>query len=76
MAATPGITDLVIALADAVTALRSGPTTGPVHIAVGCAGGRHRAGAVARDLVQRLLENPRLTVDLVDRDLERPVVDR
>jgi hypothetical protein len=31
---------------------------------------------VARDLVQRLLENPRVTVDLVDRDLERPVVDR
>jgi hypothetical protein len=31
---------------------------------------------VARDLVQRLLENPRMTVDLVDRDLERPVVDR
>jgi hypothetical protein len=31
---------------------------------------------VARFLVQRLLENPALTVDLVDRDLERPVVDR
>ena len=76
VAATPGITDLVTALAAAVTAFRSGPTTGPVTVAVGCAGGRHRAGAVARDLVQRLLENPRLTVDLVDRDLERPVVDR
>lgn len=76
MAATPGITDLVTALAAAVNAFRSGPTTGPVTVAVGCARGRHRAGAVARFLVQRLLASPALTVDLVDRDLERSVVDR
>jgi UPF0042 nucleotide-binding protein len=37
--ATRGITDLVTALAFAVTAFRTGPTTGPVTVAVGCAGG-------------------------------------
>jgi len=39
---TDGIRNLIDATAAAVTAYRSGPSAGPVTVAVGCAGGRHR----------------------------------
>ncbi|MER7988424.1 RNase adapter RapZ [Streptomyces noursei] len=72
---TPGITDLVEATADAVTAFASGPSAGPVTVAAGCAGGRHRAPAVALDLASWLrLAGHDVTV--THRDLHRPVVQR
>lgn len=72
--ATPGIAQLVDALVDAVTAFRRGPSTGLVRVAVGCAGGRHRAAVVARILFERLGEHQ--VVELLHRDLGKPVVDR
>ena len=47
---TPGILPLIDATAAAVLAYLAGPSAGPVTVAVGCAGGRHRAPTVARAL--------------------------
>ena len=47
---TPGIVPLIDATAVAVLAYLAGPSAGPVTVAVGCAGGRHRAPTVARAL--------------------------
>ncbi|HEY5835011.1 RapZ C-terminal domain-containing protein [Streptomyces sp.] len=69
--ATPGIPALIDSITAAVHAFASGPSTGPVTVAVGCAGGRHRAGAVAMELGHRI---PGATV--VHRDLGKPVVER
>lgn len=69
--ATPGIADLIEATTTAVRAFLAGPTTGPVAISVGCAGGRHRAATFAAELGNRL---PGATV--VHRDLAKPVVER
>ncbi|MCX4605465.1 ATPase [Streptomyces anulatus] len=72
---TPGITGLVAAVAAAVTAFTSGPSAGPVTVADGCAGGRHRAPAFAQALADRLTDDGH-TVTLQHRDMHRPVVDR
>ncbi|WP_083507416.1 RNase adapter RapZ [Frankia sp. ACN1ag] len=66
--ATPGITDLIDATVAAVAAYQAGPSAGPLTVAVGCAGGRHRAATVAGEL------SSRLGARLVHRDLHRPVV--
>jgi RNase adaptor protein for sRNA GlmZ degradation len=72
--ATPGIPALVDATAAAVAAFTAGPCqTHPVTIAVGCAGGRHRAASVAMALQGRLRD---IDVVLVHRDLHKPVVNR
>jgi UPF0042 nucleotide-binding protein len=47
----------------------------PVTVAVGCAGGRHRAPAVAT-LVAALLEVSGVQVTTVHRDIDEPVVHR
>ncbi|WP_289007942.1 RNase adapter RapZ [uncultured Thermomonospora sp.] len=73
--ATPGIADLIEATATAVTAFISGPSAGPVTVADGCAGGRHRAPAFAMALAERL-RAAGLTVTLSHRDLDKPVVHR
>ncbi|MCX5400062.1 RNase adapter RapZ [Streptomyces sp. NBC_00102] len=73
--ATPGITGLVDAAARAVGAFAAGPTRGDVVVAVGCAGGRHRAPTVARALADRLTADG-YTVAVQHRDLHRPVVER
>jgi RNase adaptor protein for sRNA GlmZ degradation len=39
---TPGIRALITATTAQVAAFRAGPTPGPLIVAVGCAGGRHR----------------------------------
>jgi RNase adaptor protein for sRNA GlmZ degradation len=44
---TPGVFDLVMAAASAAAAFLSGPVPGPACVAIGCAGGRHRAPAIA-----------------------------
>ncbi|CAL9610968.1 RapZ C-terminal domain-containing protein [Nocardiopsis dassonvillei] len=73
--ATPGIRQLVDALVDIVAAYAAGPVTAPVHVAVGCAGGRHRAPSTARELARRLRERG-LQVGLVDLHLDREVIAR
>ncbi|MBQ1118543.1 RNase adapter RapZ [Streptomyces sp. C3-3] len=72
---TPGITSLVAAVADAVNAFASGPSAGPVTVADGCAGGRHRAPAFAQALADRLAADGH-TVTVQHRDMHRPVVNR
>lgn len=67
---TPGIVQLIDATVAAVAAFQVGPSAGPVSVAVGCAGGKHRAGVAAEVLADRLGAN------LVHRDLHRPVVYR
>ncbi|MEU7985279.1 RNase adapter RapZ [Streptosporangium canum] len=73
--ASPGIADLLEATAAAVTAFLRGPSPGPVIVADGCAGGRHRAPVFAHHLADRLRESG-LTVALHHRDLDKPVVQR
>jgi UPF0042 nucleotide-binding protein len=70
---TPGITPLIRATITAVHAFLSGPTAAPVSIAVGCAGGRHRAATVGMELAAALAD---LTPTLTHRDLNKDVVDR
>jgi len=72
---TPGIAALVWATAAAVTAFAAGPTTGPVLIADGCAGGRHRAPTFAQALADQLTIDGH-TVTVHHRDIHRPVVSR
>ncbi|WP_019635108.1 RapZ C-terminal domain-containing protein [Actinomadura atramentaria] len=70
---TPGISRLVTATAAAVRAYLAGPTDAPVTVAVGCAGGRHRAATVGMALAYALRDRD---VVLVHRDLHRDVIDR
>ncbi|MEU4226006.1 RNase adapter RapZ [Nonomuraea sp. NPDC026600] len=72
---TPGIADLLEATVTAVAAFLSGPSAGPVTVADGCAGGRHRAPVFAQHLANRL-RRVGLSVTLHHRDLDKPVVQR
>lgn len=69
---TPGIGALIEGALVAIAAFHAGPRPGPVHVAVGCAGGRHRAAVVGQALADRLHG----AAALHHRDLHRPVVDR
>ncbi|MFE7526169.1 ATPase [Kitasatospora sp. NPDC057542] len=73
--ATPGIRELIAAAALLADAYDAGPAESPLTIAVGCAGGRHRAPTVAMALAKRLGKTG-ITVHLGHRDLGKPVVDR
>ncbi|MEU2598433.1 RNase adapter RapZ [Streptomyces hirsutus] len=73
--ATPGIRQLIDAITAAVEAFAVGPSAGPVTVASGCAGGRHRAPTVARALADRLTAAGH-HVTVRHRDLHRPVVQR
>ncbi|WP_327223014.1 ATPase [Streptomyces platensis] len=72
---TPGIPALIEATADAIVAFLHGPSAGPVRVAVGCAGGRHRAAAVAMALKPALADED-VTATVTHRDLDKPVVQR
>ncbi|RAJ70247.1 UPF0042 nucleotide-binding protein [Streptomyces sp. Amel2xB2] len=72
---THGIPELIGATVVAARAFLDGPSTGTVRIAVGCAGGRHRAPVVASAVAERLTE-PRLRIALRHRDMALPVVER
>ncbi|RXS84217.1 ATPase [Streptomyces sp. TM32] len=72
---TPGIPALIEAASDAVVAFTRGPSAGPVRVAVGCAGGRHRAAAVAMALKAALADED-ITAVVTHRDLDKPVVQR
>ncbi|WP_239376061.1 RNase adapter RapZ [Frankia sp. Cj5] len=71
---TPGITKLI---ADTVADLRARSRTRPAdpyRVAVGCAGGRHRAPTVALAIADGLVTFARPQV--THRDLRKPVVAR
>lgn len=72
---TPGIKPLITATAEAVRAFLAGPSAGPVTVAVGCAGGRHRAATVGMALTEALREDGQ-AVALVHRDLDKAVLRR
>lgn len=72
---TPGIPALIEATSDAIVAFTRGPSARPVRVAVGCAGGRHRAAALAMALKTALADED-ITAAVDHRDLHRPVVDR
>jgi RNase adaptor protein for sRNA GlmZ degradation len=71
--ATPGIPALIGALRATARAYLAGGR--PVTIAIGCAGGRHRSAAVARQAA-RQLEADGVPVTVIHRDISRPVIDR
>jgi RNase adaptor protein for sRNA GlmZ degradation len=73
---TPGTWDLALSAASTVAAFLAGPTAGPVAIAVGCAGGRHRAPAIAIAMSRALADVWGVTARVVHRDITRPVVER
>ncbi|MFB7620988.1 ATPase [Kitasatospora sp. NPDC056181] len=73
--ATPGIRELITSTALLVDAFDAGPTEAPLTVAVGCAGGRHRAATVAMALARRLGKTG-TRVTLTHRDLAKPVVER
>ncbi|MFD6149477.1 ATPase [Streptomyces sp. NPDC060243] len=74
---TPGIRPLLAATVAQAFAYAAGPSADkhPLHIAVGCAGGRHRAGTAAYVLARRLRRRGHDVV-LVHRDMTRAVVER
>ncbi|MFE9426215.1 ATPase [Kitasatospora sp. NPDC006697] len=72
---TPGIRELVACTAGVVEAFDLGPAGGVVLVAVGCAGGRHRAATVTMALAARLTKLG-LPVVIEHRDLDKPVVER
>lgn len=74
--ATPGIRPLIQAAAHAVLAYRLGPGDAPVTIAVGCAGGRHRAATVGMELAEAVTVTCGVLPVLTHRDLDKPVVER
>jgi RNase adaptor protein for sRNA GlmZ degradation len=73
--ATGGVKALIDAVAAGVHAYLAGPSGDPVLVAVGCAGGRHRAATVGMELA-RVLSARGIAVTLTHRDLSRPVIDR
>ena len=56
----------------AVNGFRTAPTPGPVTIAVGCVGGRHRSAVIAAEIARRIGPGATLT----HRDITRPVIER
>lgn len=73
--ATPGIRPLVHGIAAAIDGFAAGPTGGPLTVAAGCAGGRHRAPVFARTLLHRLIDNGHI-VSITHRDLDKAVINR
>ncbi|NGN64116.1 ATPase [Streptomyces sp. A7024] len=72
---TPGIGALVDSTAMAVAAFALGPSAQKVRVAVGCAGGRHRAPTFAMALAAQLRALG-FEVTVNDLDLAKPVVHR
>lgn len=72
---TAGIRQLVQAVAEAASAFAAGPSAEVVTVGVGCAGGRHRAPTVARELAARLIAAGHAVI-VHHRDLDKPVVQR
>jgi UPF0042 nucleotide-binding protein len=72
---TRGIAELITYAVMAVHAFLSGPSGGPVTVAVGCVGGRHRGAAVAAEITRQLADDG-VSAILIHRDMNRPVIQR
>lgn len=72
---TPGIRDLVVATVHAIQAFRASSVGGPVSVAVGCTGGRHRAPAIAITLAS-CLKAAGIRTAVHHRDIGKPVIER
>lgn len=70
---TPGAIATIRALAAAVEAWLGLTSGGPVRVAVGCGGGRHRSVVVAESVAD-LLATIGVAVDVEHRDITRPVL--
>lgn len=71
VANTPGATQTILALGTAAWTWRQ--TGDPVRVAVGCGGGRHRSVVIAEQVAALLLHRG-LTVTVVHRDIDQPVL--
>lgn len=74
--ATPGVQALIATAAAAIVAYLSGPSAGPVAVAIGCAGGRHRAAVVGEYLACALTDRWGVPAAVTHRDLDKDVVTR
>jgi UPF0042 nucleotide-binding protein len=72
---TPGVKALIDSIVAMVRAFRDAPQSGPVTIAVGCVGGRHRSAVIAAQAARRLADAG-IPVTLTHRDLHLPVIER
>ena len=72
---TPGIERLVRSITAAARAFLEGPQAGPVTIAVGCVGGRHRSAVIADETASRLRALG-VPAAVTHRDKHRPVITR
>jgi hypothetical protein len=72
---TPGVPALVRSIVLAVSAFLAGPGGGPVVVAIGCVGGRHRSPVIAADVTQ-MLQHAGIRPSLGHRDMGRPVIER
>jgi RNase adapter protein RapZ len=70
--AQPGAQEFVHHLAAVVKNLVA--QAQPVRVAIGCVGGRHRSVVLATMLALELQSQAGLLVELVHRDIERPVI--
>lgn len=71
---TPGV-EAVIRRTAQLAAELTDATDGPVTIAVGCVGGRHRSVAIA-DALAYELDDAGVAVTLTHRDIDKPVIQR
>jgi RNase adaptor protein for sRNA GlmZ degradation len=72
---TRGVRELVAAIADMAYAFWRGPTRGPVTIAIGCVGGRHRSAVIAVEVAE-ILHAEGFAVTVTHRDMARPILQR
>ncbi len=72
---TPGIEPLLDGVERTVLAYLAGPSAGPITIAIGCAGGRHRAATVG-SVLAAMLADLDVPVTLAHRDIAKAVVQR
>lgn len=72
---TSGVAELAGAIVAMAHAFRIAPRSGPVVIAVGCVGGRHRSAAIAAEAARRL-ERSGVPVTLTHRDMALAVIER
>ncbi|MFJ2630870.1 ATPase [Streptomyces sp. NPDC087422] len=72
---TPGIGIVIDAVQGAVLGYLAGPSGSAVTVAIGCAGGRHRAAAVAAEIACRL-QAAGISTQVSHRDIDKPVINR
>lgn len=74
---TAGISLVVASIHTAILGYRVGPSSpGEVTIAIGCAGGRHRAATVAMEVAGAYSSDGGDEVTLIHRDMHHAVVER